>query len=166
MAFTFGVESLMSPGDDLQTRLLTEVGKAEKSLYMMIYGFTLEPLADLLIEKKKNGVSIQCVLDFTQSRGTTERIQVQKLLEADIDLVVGTSPVAGQIMHEKLIIVDMEKTISGSYNFSASAEKQVNHMDIFYSPDRASWAKGVFDMQYAWVKSHELDKQPKIIIEA
>lgn len=165
MAFTFGVDSLVSPTDDVQSRLLQEVGKATTSIYMMIYGFHLPSLTDLLIAKKQASVEVHCVLDFTQSKGTAESGEVQKLLEADVDLVVGTSPVAGQIMHEKLLILDMMKTLSGSYNFSLSAEKQVNHMDIFYSQDRAVWAKGVFDMQYAWVKANEADKQPKINLE-
>lgn len=159
MAFTFGVDSLYSPQDDIQTRLLDEVSKAEKSIYMMIYGFHLPSLTDLLIQKHKEGVLVQCVLDFSQSKGTAEKVEVQRLIDVGVDVVVGTSPMAHQIMHEKLLIIDMVKTISGSYNFSLSAEKQVNHCDIFYSPDRAMWALGAFNYVRSWMVTNEPDKQ-------
>lgn len=136
--FSFGIKTLYSPDDDIHSELIKEVTEAQESILMMIYGFTLPDLTDLLIQKHQAGVKVQCVMDLSQSRGKTEKVQVQKLLDAGLDVVIGTSPVAHQIMHEKGLCLDGARTITGSWNFSTSAAKQVNHMDFIYSEDRAA----------------------------
>ena len=151
--FAFGFTRLESPEDDIQTKLLDELGKAQTKIRMIIYGFTLQPLVDLLITKHKAGIDLKCILDLTQSKGVTERVQVQKLIDAGIDFIEGTSPVAGQIIHEKAIAIDDRQLITGSYNFSASAAKQVNHMDFIFSRELATDFSDVFDALYIQVKA-------------
>src|ERR1019366_6419950 len=112
-------------------------------------------LTDALIAKHQAGLTVQCVLDHTQSAGTTEKVQVQRLLEAGVDVQIGTSSKSHQIMHEKGICIDSVHTITGSYNFSPSAQLQVNHADFFYSPDRAAWFTKVFNETRAWIVANE-----------
>jgi phosphatidylserine/phosphatidylglycerophosphate/cardiolipin synthase-like enzyme len=126
---------LYSPYDDIQGALLAEVKQAKERILMLIYSFHLPPLTDILIEKHKAGLLIQCGFDLSQSRGKEERQEVQRLIAAGLDIVIGTSPVHNQIMHEKAIALDNSVLISGSYNFSLSAEQQVNHCDFMYSPE-------------------------------
>ena len=151
--FSFGMTRLMSPEDDIQTKLLDELGGATTKIRMIIYGFTLEPLVNMLITKHQQGLDVRCILDLTQSKGKAEAPQVQKLKDAGIDFIVGTSPVAGAIIHEKAITIDDKQIITGSYNFSASAAKQVNHMDFIYSRELATDFSDIFDSLYLQVKA-------------
>ena len=151
--FAFGFTRLESPEDDIQTKLLDELSKATTKIRIIIYGFTLEPLVDRIIQKHTAGLDVRCILDLTQSKGVTERVQVQKLKDAGVDFIEGTSPVAGAIIHEKAITIDDKQIITGSYNFSASAAKQVNHMDFIYSRELATDFNDIFDQLYIQVKA-------------
>lgn len=101
MPFSFGIKSLFSPQDDIQAEIIKEVQNAQQSILIAIYGFHLPPLTDLLIEKHKEGITVQCILDLSQSKGVAEKQEVKKIVQAGIDTVIGTSPKAHQIMHEK-----------------------------------------------------------------
>ena len=151
----FSLETLQSPKDNLQDRLLQEVGLATSSIYMQIYGFTLQPLVDLLLQKHAAGLDILCVFDHTQAMGTAEKPQVQRLIDAGIKLAIGTSPDSHQIVHEKCIVIDGQKTLSGSYNFSVSAQKQINHLDVIDSIDRANMFTQAINDSYNWIMLHE-----------
>jgi phosphatidylserine/phosphatidylglycerophosphate/cardiolipin synthase-like enzyme len=142
--FDFSFKTLWSPDDNVWSEILATINGAQKSILMMIYAFTKPELCDAIIAKHNAGLTVQCVLDLSQSTGTAERVQVQRLKDAGIDVVIGTSPVAHQIMHEKALIVDGTLTMTGSFNFSDSAETQVNHMDFVGSIDRAQVLSGFF----------------------
>jgi phosphatidylserine/phosphatidylglycerophosphate/cardiolipin synthase-like enzyme len=161
MSFSFGMRSYFSPDDDIQSKIIKETREARKSILMAIYGFHLPPLTDLLIQKHKEGVMVKCILDLSQSKGKAEAIEVKKLLDAGVDVVIGTSPEAHQIMHEKAICIDGYHTLTGSYNFSLSAAKQVNHMDFVYSHDRAEWFTKFFKKLRTWIVKNEPQNQKK-----
>src|SRR5579883_1487122 len=112
MSYSFGIRSYFSPQDDIQTEILKEVQAAKKSILLAIYAFHLPPLTNILIQKHKEGVNVQCVLDFSQSKGRAERTEVQKLFRAGVDVVIGTSPKAHQIMHEKGMCIDSYHTLT------------------------------------------------------
>jgi phosphatidylserine/phosphatidylglycerophosphate/cardiolipin synthase-like enzyme len=161
MPFSFGIKSFFSPQDDIQAEIIKEVQNAKETIFIAIYAFHLPPLTDLLIEKHKAGIEIHCILDLSQSKGIAEKPEVEKLVEAGIDTVIGTSPEAHQIMHEKGMCIDGYHVITGSYNFSTSAAEQVNHMDFIYSKDRADWFATFFNNLRAWIVKNEPQDQPK-----
>lgn len=117
-----------SPFDQTTTPFLALVERAKHSIFIVIYGFTLRPLVDLLIAKHESGVEVGIILDHSQSEGKAEREQVQRLLDAGVPLLIGTSPSHGQILHSKFAVVDDVDVETGSWNFSASASEQSNTM--------------------------------------
>src|SRR5581483_1748944 len=119
----------------------------------IIYGFHLPKLTDILLAKKQAGISVKCIFDLTQSRGKAELVEIKRILDAQILSLIGKSPVAGQIIHEKMIILDEVKTISGSWNFSLSAQKQVNHMDFIYSKEMAQTGIEIFNELWSQVEA-------------
>lgn len=153
--YLFSIKSLFSPNDDVQAEILAEVSTASKSIYVMIYGFTLAPLVDILIAKHLAGVDVQLVLDHTQAGGHAEVSQLERLKGAGVPYVIGTSPQAHAILHEKGIVIDGEKVITGSYNFSDSAKNQVNHCDFFLSCERATWFTDFFNSLKTWITTNE-----------
>lgn len=155
----FSITSLFSPDDDIQTAILNTVKSGTTSIKMMIYGFHLPILTDLLIAKHQAGVDVQIVLDYSQSKGVAEAAEVKKLVTAGVDTVIGTSPEAHQICHEKGICVDNQLVLTGSYNFSLSAAKQVNHCDFIASKERADWFSSFFKEIRGWMLSNEPQDQ-------
>ncbi|MDE1868213.1 MAG: hypothetical protein KGI08_10960 [Thaumarchaeota archaeon] len=144
-SFAIGFRRLWSPFHDIQSEVLKELNQAQKKIRVSMYGFTLAPLVDILIAKHQAGLDIKVLLDLSQSKGTAEAPQVKRLQDAGVDVVIGKSPVSGQILHEKCFSIDDKRTISGSWNSSLSAQKQFNHCDFIWSKDLVDVFNQVFD---------------------
>ena len=140
--------------------MLAFVGKAKKSIAIVIYGFHLPKLTDTLIAKHNAGVKIGLILDHTQAEGKAEASEVQKLLDAGVPLLIGTSPVHRAILHSKFCVVDAKAVEFGSWNYSLSASQQSNTMS--YVTDRA-YAKTFlqhFTRIHDFITLHEMTLQP------
>ena len=110
---------------DPAQHILELVNAAAVSLRIDIYGFTWPPLMDALIAAHERGVDVSIVADHSQAEGAAEKPQLQRLVDAGIPLLIGTSS-RGAIDHSKYVIADNARVGFGSFNFSASALAQDN----------------------------------------
>lgn len=122
-------ETYFAPYDDVSGALVRLAGEASRSIHIDVYGFTYVPLMDELIAAHKAGVAVNVVADHSQAEGTAEKPQLQRLVDAGIDVLIGTSS-RGAIDHSKYIVIDGAIVGFGSFNFSASAESQDNTFSI------------------------------------
>ena len=124
-------KTVFAPYDDPDpaTELVNAVAGARSEVLIDIYGFTYGPLMDALIAAHQRGVAVRIVADHSQAEGTAEKPQLQRLANAGIDLVIGTSS-RGGIDHSKYIVTDGSQVIFGSFNFSQSALAQDNTVTI------------------------------------
>lgn len=130
-------ETYFAPYDDPGAVLVSLVESATASIHIDIYGFTYGPLMDALIAAHARGVSVSVVADHTQAEGRAERPQLERLVAAGIDVLVGTSS-RGAIDHSKYIVVDADLGVAspdsvvayGSFNFSESARAQDNTFSV------------------------------------
>ncbi len=114
------VENYFSPEDKIDTRLVSLVNNAEKSVHVLAYSFTLDRLADALINANLKGVKVRGVFD-RESTEENQGADFDKLAKARLDVRLDGSP---GLMHIKAIIVDGKTVAFGSYNFTASAENR------------------------------------------
>jgi phosphatidylserine/phosphatidylglycerophosphate/cardiolipin synthase-like enzyme len=135
---SLNVTTYFAPWDDTTGKLIEYMQGATKSLFIVIYGFHLPKLTDLLIAKFEAGVEIGLILDHSQAAGVAERGEVQRLVEAGVPLLIGTSPVHGQILHSKFAVRDGLDVESGSWNYSISAAQQSNTMTFISDPAYAA----------------------------
>jgi phosphatidylserine/phosphatidylglycerophosphate/cardiolipin synthase-like enzyme len=144
-----------SPDDDTISVFLQFVGRAKKQILIADYSFNLEPLVDLLIEKKqKEGVEVMLVLDRSQSAGKTERPELAKLRAAGVPFVVGTSS-EHAIMHDKYCIVDGEWVQYGSWNYTRAAAKESNFFLIEHNHDLAQvFTRNWYEL-WDWITKNE-----------
>ena len=110
---------------DPARHILELVDGARSAIRIDIYGFTWPPLMDALIAAYGRGVDVRIVADHTQAEGTAEKPQLQRLVDAGIGVLIGTSS-RGAIDHSKYLVVDGTTVGFGSFNFSASALAQDN----------------------------------------
>lgn len=130
-------ETHFAPYDDPASVIVALAASATSSIHIDIYGFTYQPLMDTLIAAHARGVHVNIVADHTQAAGPSERVQLQRLVDAGIDVLVGTSS-RGAINHSKYIVIDGELGASapescvgfGSFNFSDSARAQDNTFSV------------------------------------
>jgi phosphatidylserine/phosphatidylglycerophosphate/cardiolipin synthase-like enzyme len=112
------VEVYFSPDDGVQTRLVELLEAASESIYFMAYSFTADPLGETIRSKAASGVTVAGVMDAEQAisnTGTEYDPFIQAGLDVRLDGIDG-------LMHHKVIIIDGNIVITGSYNFTLSAE--------------------------------------------
>jgi phosphatidylserine/phosphatidylglycerophosphate/cardiolipin synthase-like enzyme len=111
------VEVYFSPDDGTMERVLELVQDAGESVHFMAYSFTDDDLAEAIIAAHNSGLEVAGVMDKSQALSNTGG-EYQNLLENGIDVRLDGNP---KSMHHKVIIIDGEIVVTGSYNFSKSA---------------------------------------------
>jgi phosphatidylserine/phosphatidylglycerophosphate/cardiolipin synthase-like enzyme len=112
------IEVYFSPKDSPLEHILAVVNSAQESIYFMAYSFTSDELAAALIERARAGVTVAGVFEedqYLSNIGT----EFDNLLNAGIDVRLDGNP---RLMHHKVIIIDGQVVVMGSYNFSENAE--------------------------------------------
>lgn len=143
-----------SPEDDTKSAYLAWVKTATKGIYIADYSFNMVELVDTLIEKYKSGIPVKLVLDKSQSHGSTEEPEVQRLREANIPLMVGTSP-EHHIMHSKYTVIDGNQVEYGSWNYTEVASKESNFIIIENNEAMALLFLKDWNLQWDWISVHE-----------
>jgi len=108
-----------SPNGGCTDAIVAEIGRARASVLVQAYSFTSAPIARALVEAQRRGVSCQAILDRSQR---TERYS-----EADFLLHAGTPTFIDArhaIAHDKVLVIDGRIVITGSFNFTKSAEEK------------------------------------------
>ena len=112
------IEVYFSPQDGTLDHILEVVSTAQESINFLAYSFTSDELAGALIERAGAGVTVKGVFDEDQYHSNTGT-EFDRLVNAGIDVRLDGNE---RLMHHKVIIVDGEIVITGSYNFSNNAE--------------------------------------------
>lgn len=97
--------------------IVKQIDASKKSIKVMAYGFTSINLAEALVRAKKRGVDVALIQDEKSSQNNREALQ--KLLDAAIEM---RSDGKHAIQHNKVMVIDQDVVITGSYNFTNSAE--------------------------------------------
>ena len=97
--------------------IVKQIDASKKSIKVMAYGFTSINLAEALVRAKKRGVGVVLIQDEKSSQNNREALQ--KLLDAAIEV---RSDGKHAIQHNKVMVIDQDVVITGSYNFTNSAE--------------------------------------------
>jgi len=129
----------------LETTIVPLVASANSSIRFLAFSFTDFPLADAMIQRANQGVSVAGVMDKTQSGGTGSELKT--LYCANIPVRQDGNP---QFMHNKIIIVDDRYVVTGSLNFSTSAEESNDeNVIIIDNPEIASLYIQDFEKVYS-----------------
>jgi len=99
------IEVLFSPerGEEILQTLKDTIQNAEERIYVLIYSFTLDELAQVIIEKYEEGLDVKVIMDKGQANSGWA--VTEKLREATIPLVIKTGSKGGY-MHIKVLIAD------------------------------------------------------------
>jgi phosphatidylserine/phosphatidylglycerophosphate/cardiolipin synthase-like enzyme len=128
------VEVYFSPDDGTIGRVIDLVRQAQEEITFMAYSFTDDDLAQAMKEVFNSGVSVTGVFDESQARSNIGG-EYDHLLENGVDVRLDGNP---RSMHHKVIIIDDQILITGSYNFSQSAKTRNDENTlIIHSPEIA-----------------------------
>lgn len=123
------MENYFSPSDGVMDKLVALVRGATKSVHFLAFTYTSADLADAMIARDKAGVRVQGVIE---SRGASQGA-LPRLFCAGIAVKTDGNP---NTMHHKVIILDSETIVTGSFNFTQSADRY-NDENVLVLHDRA-----------------------------
>lgn len=106
-----------SPQGGARDAVIREIDSAKKSILMQAYLFTDKAIAQALVKAKKRGVNIQVILD--KKMETSPKSQLFFLIENRIPVFIDKNHGTA---HDKILIIDNSKVLTGSYNFVRKAE--------------------------------------------
>jgi len=111
------VENVFAPEGEVAKAVIGEIDAAQERIRFMSFVLTREDIAQAMVERAEAGVVVQGVME-SRNVGSPYS-QYDRLRAAAHDVLLDGNP---YMMHHKVIIVDDETVILGSYNFSYSAE--------------------------------------------
>lgn len=109
-----------SPNGSCTEAIIQELNQARNSVLVQAYSFTSAPIAEALLEAhKREGVKVEVILD--KSQRTEKYSSADFLANSGISVRIDS---AHAIAHNKVIILDEETVITGSFNFTKAAEER------------------------------------------
>jgi phosphatidylserine/phosphatidylglycerophosphate/cardiolipin synthase-like enzyme len=128
------VETYFAPEDGVEAKLVDLVNRAQTSVFILAYSFTSNDLAESLLAAQARGVEIRGVMDASQAANAGG--EYERLLASSIEIRLDGED--GN-MHHKVLIIDGEIVVTGSYNFSANADRRNDeNVLVIHSADLVS----------------------------
>ena len=123
------LELYFSPEDRFKTsKLLKLIDDAKSSINFMVFLINDKDIKDALLRAKNRGLDIHGVFDKEQTSFQSRYTQYNNLKDANIDVKqIGDR---WHKLHNKVIIIDKETVVTGSYNFSYSSDHKNNENSI------------------------------------
>jgi len=127
LIISLSIQVFFSPDGGAREAILKEIERAEKEINIAMYIFTDRELSNSLVSAKERGVKIKVLLDGKSA----EEISYSKhyfLSENNINVRLDKAHASygdkyEGIMHNKFAIIDNSTLITGSYNWTHSAEE-------------------------------------------
>lgn len=121
-ALTSGIASIQvyfSPYGGCTQAICQEINQAKSEILIQAYSFTSKPIAGAIADAIKRGVHVTALLDHSNR---TDRYSAKTFLEhAGSDVRIDSCLA---IAHSKVMIIDRSTLITGSFNFTKSAEER------------------------------------------
>jgi phosphatidylserine/phosphatidylglycerophosphate/cardiolipin synthase-like enzyme len=141
--FAAQIEVCFSPplpaGCDPGRAIESAVRAARKSILIQAYEITPGPLVTALVAAHRRGVEVRAIVDYkqlTDRRNHDDAFAVEHLAGAGIPVLVDRPP---GLMHDKVMIIDGEVVVTGSFNYTYSAEhRNVENLLVIRDPTLAA----------------------------
>jgi len=115
--FASELVTCFTPGENCTDLIVKQINQAKISVYVQAYGLTSKPIIESIANAKSRGIEIKMILDKVNEakQGEGARYLTGKDIEILIDNKVA-------IAHNKVMVVDGKNIITGSFNFTRSAQ--------------------------------------------
>lgn len=139
------VQVLFAPEDKVSNKLLPLINNAKSSIRFMAFSFTHEQLGAAMLNRAKAGVDVQGIFETNGSE--TQYSELPKFFCAGMSVRQDSNPSA---FHHKVIVIDNNMVITGSYNFSNNADRRNDeNVVILNSSDIAKEYLSEFNTRWA-----------------
>jgi phosphatidylserine/phosphatidylglycerophosphate/cardiolipin synthase-like enzyme len=113
--------------EEQKNKILSEISKAKFTIWIAVAWFTLDEIYDLLVIKQNEGVDVRIIM-------SKDEINKPKYEKYKDKLNIMAYPKFGSyndnLMHNKFCVIDIQKVVHGSYNWSKKAEYNKETVEI------------------------------------
>jgi len=144
-------QALFSPHGGIRDRIIKACNLSKTSIDVAIFDFTSGDLADALVRAKDRGTALRVIAD--PKRGADKHSETPFLQKKGVNLRLLPGKGRG-IMHNKFAIFDGKLLLTGSYNWTESAE-EYNWENVIILEDTAVVRAYRDEFEKMWKKAGE-----------
>jgi phosphatidylserine/phosphatidylglycerophosphate/cardiolipin synthase-like enzyme len=111
------MNDILTNGTEIKQRIISEIQKANNSIFLAMAWFTDRDIANAIIDAKNNDVFIDVILSSNSQNETVK----QMFKAANISIHAFETGDERGMMHHKFCLIDSKISINGSYNYSYNA---------------------------------------------
>ena len=143
------IEVYFSPADGVAKYVLQRLAAAKHSIHFMTFSYTSSAIADAMVAQSQAGLPVRGVFESQNAGGTGSVFG--RLRQGGVDVLEDGNC---YILHHKVIVIDQQTVITGSYNFTNSAERDNDeNLVIVNDPALARAYIEEFELVYAQAQS-------------
>lgn len=131
--------------EDIEQQIIDELRSAKFIIWIAMAWFTNKKLYDVLLEKKKEGVNIQIVIDDNDKNRETSFVLEEAFETQRVQILSRYK----NIMHEKFCVIDLTTVVHGTFNWTNAA----NYNKETISVDRNSATARTFAEEFIKLKT-------------
>ena len=139
-----------SPGSDCKKLILDTIREATHKLDVCVFTISDDTISDALKAAFDRGIEIRILTD--NFKVSDEGSDIEYLYNSGIDIRIDRSE---HHMHHKFMVADGLVTITGSYNWTRSAEKY-NQENVIWINDAQFSSSFLSEFETLWSNSFEL----------
>jgi phosphatidylserine/phosphatidylglycerophosphate/cardiolipin synthase-like enzyme len=113
------LEVFHSPKGGCTEAVVREISRARREVLVLAYSFTSKPIAQALMDAKGRGVHVEILLDRSNEQEAYS--ELSDFLEKGLTTLIDAHHA---IAHNKVMIIDQQTLITGSFNFTHQAEAE------------------------------------------
>ncbi len=126
------VETYFSPGSECKSAIIKSISQAQKSLDICVFTISDNEISNKIIEAHRRKVTVRIISD--NEKLLDKGSDIQMLSDAGIPVKIDNT---SNHMHHKFVIIDNKSVLTGSYNWTRSAELY-NHENVIVIDNQAN----------------------------
>lgn len=111
------ITAYFSPRGGCTEAVVREIESAKAQILVQAYSFTSPAIAQALVQAYRRGIDVRVILD--QSQRTEKYSEADFLFHAGVPVAIDAKHA---IAHNKVMLFDGQTVVTGSFNFTRSAE--------------------------------------------
>jgi phosphatidylserine/phosphatidylglycerophosphate/cardiolipin synthase-like enzyme len=138
-----------SPNGGCQDAVIREISKAQRTIDVAMYDLTNREISQELIKAKGRRVAIRVFLDGGEGNGRYSKGKYLIGKGIDVRFYDGSG-----LMHNKFAVIDDKVLITGSFNWTAAAER-VNEENLLIITDESAVMRYVQRFEMLWAEPQD-----------
>jgi phosphatidylserine/phosphatidylglycerophosphate/cardiolipin synthase-like enzyme len=146
-----------SPKGGCTDAIVKQIDDATVEVLVQAYSFTSAPIAKALVNAKKRAINVEVIVDKSQRKEPKKQGASYTSATFLANMRIPTYVDDTHSIAHKIIIIDKQIVITGSFNFSKAEEKNAENLLILKNPELA----GIYIDNFMKHKAHSEKLEPR-----